>query len=285
MTKFSVSIIAKNREVELAKCLRSVKGADEIVVLDTGSVDKTPQIAIEHGARLYYYRWEDDFAAARNRCLDYVSNSWVLSIDSDEVLQSGIKSVYDTINKNFSKHVIGVRINQPNGTSFYGSRLYRRESTHWKREIHEELSRQADLVTDDVIIQHKPSKDHASSPERNIAILRRCLDRDPLSAIDAYYLGEELYSIGQYDSALYWLRLFVELQPYMQNLTAEAYYMISDCYCNLRRVGKGIDALIASVKVNPEMRASYERLYQLTKNDSWKQKAYKATNKNVAKIR
>jgi glycosyltransferase involved in cell wall biosynthesis len=284
MTKISAAIIARNREKEIESCLKSLRGVDEIVVLDTGSVDKTPKIATANGAIVYYARWDDDFAAARNRCLDYVHNPWVLSIDTDETLTTGVKSLYDTVNTNFSSKVIGVLIDQPSG-GFYGARLFRKNSCHWQRAIHEELSHPADTVTDEVIIQHKPAKDHTSHADRNIEILRKALERSPLSFMDAYYLGEELLGICQYDTALYWLQLYVELAPVIPNLTSEAHYLIADCYCHLHRVGRAIEALISAIKVNPQMKAAYDRLYQLTRNETWATKSMNATNQYVLKIR
>jgi len=285
MTKLSVAIIARDRQTEIETCLKSVRGSDEIIVLDTGSVDKTPQIAIANGAKVFYSRWEDDFAAARNRCLDYVHNPWVLSIDTDEVLSTGIESVYNFINRNFASKVVGVRIDQPNGTSFYGARLFRKESAHWQREIHEELDRQADMVTDEVTIQHRPAKDHASNPDRNITILRRVLEKNPRSKMDVYYLGEELFNLEQYDAALYWLQYYTELDPVSPNLTTEALYLTAECYCRLHRVSNGIDAIAKATKINPEMKVLYGKMFDLTKNDKWKALEKKATNRNVLKLR
>lgn len=284
MTKISVAIIARDRAKEIEACLQSVRGVDEIVVLDTGSVDATPRIALSNKAVVYYYRWDDDFAAARNRVLDYVHHPWVLSIDTDEVLSTGVKSLYDCVNLNFSSKAVGVRIDQPNG-SFFGARLFRKDSCHWEREIHEALNRTPDLVTSDIAIKHTPSKDHASDPERNIKILRKTLERTPLSIMDVYYMGYELHTIGKYDAALYWLALFIEISRVTPNFTSEAYYLIADCYCKLHRVGRAIDALIESVKANPQMKASYAKLYQLTRNESWREKENAASNDNVIQLR
>ncbi|MCL1463870.1 glycosyltransferase [Argonema galeatum] len=79
--------IVKNEEKSLSSCLSSVKGVvDEIVVVDTGSTDRTPEIAREFGAGVYHFEWCNDFAAARNESLKYVQGEWVLVLDADEVL-------------------------------------------------------------------------------------------------------------------------------------------------------------------------------------------------------
>lgn len=85
--KLSLCAIALNEESALPKCLSSVKGVvDEIVLLDTGSSDRTKEIAQSFGAKVYDYQWCNDFSAARNEALKYVQGDWVLVLDADEVL-------------------------------------------------------------------------------------------------------------------------------------------------------------------------------------------------------
>lgn len=85
--KLSLCMIVKNEESTLSRCLESVQSlVDEIVILDTGSTDKTPEIAQQFGANLQYFQWGNDFSAARNEALKYVTGDWVLVLDADEVL-------------------------------------------------------------------------------------------------------------------------------------------------------------------------------------------------------
>ncbi|NEO57854.1 MAG: glycosyltransferase [Okeania sp. SIO3B5] len=87
----SFCIIVKNEEKNLPRCLASVKNVvDEMVVLDTGSTDRTPEIAKEFGAKVHYFEWCNDFAAARNESLKYVTGDWVLVLDADEYLSPKI---------------------------------------------------------------------------------------------------------------------------------------------------------------------------------------------------
>ena len=68
-------------------CLQSAsKIADQLIVVDTGSTDQTPQIASACGAEVYHHPWENDFAKARNYSLNYATNDWILILDGDEVL-------------------------------------------------------------------------------------------------------------------------------------------------------------------------------------------------------
>jgi tetratricopeptide (TPR) repeat protein len=87
MPTLALSMIVKNAEANLARCLESVRGvADEIVVADTGSTDRTAAIARQHGAVVFGIPWEKDFAKARNRSLAKVRSEWVLWMDADEML-------------------------------------------------------------------------------------------------------------------------------------------------------------------------------------------------------
>jgi glycosyltransferase involved in cell wall biosynthesis len=87
----SLCMIVKNEESRIPQALKSVKGiVDEMVVLDTGSTDRTVEIARELGARVYHFEWCNDFSAARNEALKYVQGKWVLVLDADEVLTRSI---------------------------------------------------------------------------------------------------------------------------------------------------------------------------------------------------
>ena len=89
MTKpfLSLCVIAKNESTNLQRCLASVAGlVDEMVVTDTGSTDDTVAIAQAAGAKVNHFEWCDDFSAAYNQCLDHASGEWVLLIDADEEL-------------------------------------------------------------------------------------------------------------------------------------------------------------------------------------------------------
>jgi glycosyltransferase involved in cell wall biosynthesis len=81
----SLCMIVKNEEELLPQCLDSLKSAvDEIIIVDTGSTDRTVEIADSYGARVYHYPWENDFSKHRNQSIQYASNDWILIMDADE---------------------------------------------------------------------------------------------------------------------------------------------------------------------------------------------------------
>ncbi len=85
--RLSVCLIAKNEEKFIGQCLASVRGlASQIVLVDTGSTDRTVEIAAAHGAEVFHFAWRDDFSAARNAALEHADGDWVLVLDADEEL-------------------------------------------------------------------------------------------------------------------------------------------------------------------------------------------------------
>jgi glycosyltransferase involved in cell wall biosynthesis len=83
----SVCLMVKDEEELLPQCLESIKDvADEIIVVDTGSTDKTVEIAESYGARIYHHPWENDFSKHRNQAISYATSDWIFIIDADEEL-------------------------------------------------------------------------------------------------------------------------------------------------------------------------------------------------------
>ncbi len=113
--KLSLCAIVKNEEAALPKCLSSVQDVvDEIVVLDTGSTDNTVEIAQSFGAKVHHFQWCNDFSAARNEALKYVTGDWILVLDADETLSPKIiPSLHEAIQTeeylliNLLRHEIG----------------------------------------------------------------------------------------------------------------------------------------------------------------------------------
>ena len=103
MIKLSVVIIAYNEEKNIERCLLSVKEvADEIVVLDSFSTDKTEEICKKHGAKFFQHKF-DGHIEQKNRAITYASNPHVLSLDSDEALDAELVNSIKEIKSNFVK--------------------------------------------------------------------------------------------------------------------------------------------------------------------------------------
>ena len=104
----SLCMITKNEEKFLELCLNSVKSiVDEIIIVDTGSTDKTKEIAKKFNAKIIDFKWIDDFSAAKNESLKHATRDWVLVLDADEVIEKKdldkIKNAIENSEKDFTK--------------------------------------------------------------------------------------------------------------------------------------------------------------------------------------
>lgn len=89
MIPISVCIIAKNEEANIERCLSSLAPYGfEIVVVDTGSTDRTKEIAAKYTDRIFNFEWTDNFSEARNYSLRMASNNWIFMMDCDEWIDS-----------------------------------------------------------------------------------------------------------------------------------------------------------------------------------------------------
>ena len=85
MVEISACVITKNEEKNIGRWLNCMRvAADEMIVVDTGSTDKTCELARAAGARLYHFAWRDDFAAAKNYAIEQARGRWILFLDADE---------------------------------------------------------------------------------------------------------------------------------------------------------------------------------------------------------
>lgn len=148
MNKVSVVVITLNEEAKIARCLNSVrKIADEIIVLDSFSTDRTVEIAREFGATVYQDKFYG-FTAQKNKVVEFSSNDYVLSLDADEALS---ETLFNSI-KNEKELGFTANAYQMNRLNFYGTkpiktcgwypdtkvRLWNKNMAHWVGEsVHE----------------------------------------------------------------------------------------------------------------------------------------------------
>ena len=92
-------MIVKNEERVLGDCLTSIKPwVNEIIVVDTGSTDRTPEIAKEHGAKVFHSPWQDDFSQARNVSISHATGDWILWMDADDTIPEECgRALHDTV--------------------------------------------------------------------------------------------------------------------------------------------------------------------------------------------
>lgn len=145
--KLSVSMIVKNEERYLPECLNSIKDfVDEIVITDTGSVDKSKEICSQYTDKIYDRQWDDSFANARNNSLSKCTGDWIISLDADEVIPTGtFLYIYDLIlTGNGDAYIFPIRNLMPNGSYSISTttRLFKNKPfIRFKGRVHETVDR------------------------------------------------------------------------------------------------------------------------------------------------
>jgi glycosyltransferase involved in cell wall biosynthesis len=228
MKTLSLCMIVRDEEAMLPKCLESVRGwVDEVIVVDTGSTDHTIDVAVDFGARVYTLPWNDDFAEARNFALQYATGDWVLLLDADERLAEGAGALIRAAIENLELECLAVFLHNAkridslpedvlSGTERHGEpvilpRLFRRTpDLRWRRPIHENVdvwiqgridkcaTVQADILHYGSVLEYRQKR---RKGERNIAILEAYCKKSPTDLAAAAYLVGELLMQGKEDDA------------------------------------------------------------------------------------
>jgi len=200
----SLCMIVKNERQNLPRCLASVKPyVDEMIVVDTGSEDGTPEIAAEYGAKVSYFEWCDDFAAARNYAISQATGDWILMPDADEEMI--IESEYFLAQLTLQEDVIvySIALNEANNlltTSAYLIRLFRNlPGIKYVGRFHEKLKYQNQCIRGNQIrhlegvrlLHYGYSEEQLlqKNLSRNIPILERTRQEEGLSLMLLYCLA------------------------------------------------------------------------------------------------
>lgn len=147
MPRIAVIILTLNEEKQIAECIKSAAFADEIVVVDSGSTDRTVEIAQKLGAKVAARAMTDGFGPQRNFALTQTEAEWVLYLDADERITPELaKEVRQAVSENTPfayeilriNHAFGQRIMHGGFRPDYSLRLYPRTAVSWRGEVHEE---------------------------------------------------------------------------------------------------------------------------------------------------
>jgi tetratricopeptide (TPR) repeat protein len=210
----SAALIVKNEEKFLGTCLRSLKGlADEVVVVDTGSADRTVDIAIAEGARLYHRPWTGDFSAARNEAINLARGDWILYIDADERVSGGDPELVRAQLR--AARYIGYRVQlrpRPGFTPYWEMRLFRNHpQIRFRGIIHENIwpalnERQAQsggrIGHTELVLDHDGYEgDQGAKHLRNQPLLEQSLAADPSRVYSQCHLASIREALGDADGA------------------------------------------------------------------------------------
>ncbi len=229
-SRLSVCLIVKNEERFLDACLRSVASvADEILVVDTGSTDRTVEIARSYGARVEFFEWCDDFSAARNAGLELARGDWILVIDADEELAPDDRDVLlGEIRANSNQLLLRLRcVQELKGRNYQGyvPRLFRNAPGIWfHNEIHESVTYPVAHLSKLWAMESGLSRarliHHGYTPEliqergkvgRNHALLLKAVEEDPGNAYMQMQLGSEYTRLNELEKAFHHFGLAVDL--------------------------------------------------------------------------
>jgi glycosyltransferase involved in cell wall biosynthesis len=252
----SLCMIVKNEEKVLGRCLSSVqKAVDEIIIVDTGSTDKTKEIASKFTDKVYDFEWIDDFSAARNKAFSYATMDYQMWLDADDVvteenlekllkLKETLDPNVDIVTMKYYTHF------NENGDPILTStreRLMKREKNYkWHDPIHEYIQLTGNVLNSDITIYHYKNH-HKNDSMRNIKIYNALEEKGvELSPRQLYYYARELKDHAQYEKAIYYFEKFLDSKRGWYEDNIGACYSLSICYKATNSYDKILPILLKS---------------------------------------
>ncbi|MDE7014154.1 MAG: glycosyltransferase family 2 protein [Kineothrix sp.] len=204
MITISLCMIVKNEEKNLRRCLSCIADLmDEIIIVDTGSGDKTKEIALEYTNKVFDFQWTGDFSEARNFAFSKASGDYIYSADADEILDETNRERFRVLKENMYPEIEIVQMYYTNQLKFrtiynydkeYRPKLFKRvRNFTWIEPVHETVRTKPVVFDSDIEIIHEQEANHA---KRDLAALCRAGREGRLSErlFDMY--ARELYFAG-----------------------------------------------------------------------------------------
>lgn len=265
MISISLCMIVKDEEEVLSRCLDCFKNiVDEIIIVDTGSIDKTKEIAKKYTDKIYNFEWVDDFAKARNYSFSKASKEYILWMDADEVIDEENQKKLIYLKKNLSNKYDLVTMETLMGLDdkgnptlkFKRNRLVKASKEFkWYGFIHEYISVYGEVFHSDIGILEKKIK---NSGDRNLRIYKRKIEEGVnFDSRDLNYYGKELFYNGLYDESVEILLKFIDLDVWSED-KVDAICKISDCYSIKKEYEKAREILYKSFEfITPRAEVIY----------------------------
>ncbi|WP_309088951.1 glycosyltransferase family 2 protein [Domibacillus sp.] len=236
--KISLAMIVKNEEKYIERCINSVEDlVDEIVIVDTGSTDRTIDILRKYpNVHLYNFEWSDDFSAARNFSIEKTKGDYVLVLDADEYITEGSRDELELVmNQNYIGRLLIHSPFQKDQQTYeskeYVSRFFPREVSY-TGVIHEQLNSDRPRVKININVKHD-GYFNKNKGERNIPLLLREVKKNPSNSYYLFQLGKELRINKQYKEAFSFLnKAYVQIiknSPYYNELVVELINSGKEC--------------------------------------------------------
>ena len=218
MVTFSLCMIVKNEERILERCLKSVADLmDEIIIVDTGSTDKTKQIAAGFTDKIYDFKWTGNFSDARNFAFSKAGCDYIYSADADEILDEENRKKFRILKEAMLPEIDIVQMKYTNQLEFgtlynfdeeLRPKLFKRIRTfRWEEAIHETVVLEPVIYDSDIAIIHKPEQSHTS---RDIAAFERIIQEgNRLSKRLHNMYAKELFISGSEEDCIHAVPFFV----------------------------------------------------------------------------
>lgn len=219
MVTISLCMIVKNEEAVLGRCLDSVKDAvDEIIIVDTGSSDRTKEIAAEYTDKIYDFEWVNDFSAARNEAFSKAEMDYCMWLDADDILEEKgqEKLLFWKAQADGTADVVmmdyAAGFDEEGRVTFCYERerlLKRKRGFRWEGRVHEAVPVSGKVERLALRIEHHSRK--TSYGHRNLRIYEDMKEAgEPFHARDLFYYARELYYHRRYEEAVGCFLFFLE---------------------------------------------------------------------------
>ncbi|MFC5401869.1 glycosyltransferase [Cohnella soli] len=255
MVTVSLCMIVRDEEQVLARCLDSVADlVDEIVIVDTGSVDSTKEIASKYTKRIYDFEWIDDFAAARNTSFSYATMEYVMWLDADDYLKDRDRDKLRELKRTLSDEVDSVVMAYHLLFDGYGNAIAmsrrnrivkRSRQFRWYNAVHEYLLVDGNYYLSDIAVSHGRVHTHTT---RNLDILERKLERDgELFGRDMLYYANELSDAGKFREATEHYVRFLDTEADYFEDSLMACARLAACYHEMKNEDLKLKTLLHSM--------------------------------------
>lgn len=254
-------MIVKNEEKVLEKCLSSVQSkVDEIIIVDTGSTDRTLEIAEKYQAKIYSFEWINDFAAARNYSLEQATSDYVLVLDADEYLEEKSDLKKDIANyKDYYIMRIKNLLSNNRVLTHSSIRIFKSEKTlRYKNRLHEhldinQLENELSRGEAEAIIQHTGYKDEVLEEKdkrnRNMSLMKIEVKENPTS-YNLYNMAKIHMNIEEYKDAIeYFKKAFVGSDNRMYQ--PELLTRLANCLGKTGELNEGLKILDDGILIHP----------------------------------
>lgn len=248
-------MIVKNEEKVLKRCLNSVKDiVDEIIIVDTGSTDKTKEIAKNFTDKVLDFKWIDDFSKARNYSFSNATKDYILWLDADDVItkenKNKIQKLKNTLNKNTDIVMMRYVTSINPHFSYYRERLLKREKEYkWKSPVHEVIELTGNIIYTDIEIHHKSIKKTYS--KRNLEIYENNIKNGYiLDARETYYYARELMYHKKYCKAIMIYNKFLNMEKAWIENKIDACIDLAFCYREVKCEDMYLTSLFKSFELD-----------------------------------